>query len=278
VPDVFTPFLGEGVFHSSAFTTRIGACRPGPRPTIAVIGSGQNAAEILVHLHGAWPESRLVSVHRSIGFRQLDLGHFSNEIFHPEEVDYFFALSPAQRRAALADARYTNYGAVDEEVADVLYRKMYEDEVLGRPRIEMIKRAAVRGVAETAGGYRLTLEDVNTGRPRLVDADLIVLGTGFDEERVPALLSPLEDLLRLDADGLPAVSHDYRLVTDERCRVPLYLSGLTERSHGMSNATSFSMMALKAQRIAEALAAHALAGADTTEDHHDADHPVRPRR
>ena len=93
------------------------------------------------------------------------------------------------------------------------------------------------------------LEEVYRGDRREIDVDAIVLCTGFREQRFPALLEGLRPYLRLDEGGDLDVSRAYRVATDRRLRARIYLNGMTEWRHGISNATSFSMTALRAQEI-----------------------------
>ncbi|MBW6608194.1 lysine N(6)-hydroxylase/L-ornithine N(5)-oxygenase family protein, partial [Salmonella enterica subsp. enterica serovar Weltevreden] len=53
---------------------------------ICVLGSGQSAGETLLWLYDHFPNAQLTSVHRGLPFRLVDIGHFSNEVFFPEQV------------------------------------------------------------------------------------------------------------------------------------------------------------------------------------------------
>ena len=249
VPPLFEPLLGPAVFHSSAFLHGIRRFRPDEAPTFAVVGAGQNAGEIILYLANRFPESTIYSVARNSGFRTYDLGHFSNQVYFPEETDYFYGLSRAGREAVFENVRLTNYSSVDPDVSSALYLLTYEERLLGRERIHMLSRVQPVDAREEDGRYRLVLEEVYRGDRRELDADVIVLCTGFREQRLPALLDGLRPYLRLEESGDPVVSRAYRVATDSRLRAGIYLNGMTEWRHGISNATSFSMTALRAQEI-----------------------------
>src|SRR5205085_11839424 len=69
------------------------------------------------------------------------------------------------------------------------------------------------------------------------------------EPRVPRVLAGFEPLLRYDDDQKPRVSRRYRIEAVEECEVGIYLHGMTEWRHGIANATSFSLMAIRAGEI-----------------------------
>jgi L-ornithine N5-oxygenase len=253
IPDVFRPWLGPRVFHSHYFKRHVTALDPAGRPRVVVIGSGQNAIEIILFLADAFPQSPLFSVNRNHGFRTYDTGHFSNEVYFPKEVDYFFGLQPDARRHMFEEVRLTNYSSVDLDVSRALYLRCYEDHVQGTHRIRILKRVVVEAIERSGDAYRLCLRDRFTHIPHTLDADVIVLGTGFHEDHVPEYLAPLRPWLEFEEDGTLAVTRDYRVRTKAGFRPGLFMNGLSELTHGISDATSFSMMALKAQRIYEQL-------------------------
>ena len=192
---------------------------------------------------------------RNSGIRTYDLGHFSNQVYFPEETDYFYGLTREQREAVFEQVRLTNYSSVDMDVSAALYLRVYEERLLGRERLHMLSRVYVADVEPREGHYRLTLREVNLGDERTVDVDCVVLCTGFLEQRFPALLEPLLPHLRLD-EGELEVSRHYRVGAQPELAAGVYLTGITEWRHGISNATSFSMTALKAQEVLDDVQRH----------------------
>ncbi len=87
----------------------------------------------------------------------------------------------------------------------------------------------------------------------MLEVDAVVLGTGYEQYLIPPLLSGLQPWLKADLDGGLLIDRDYRVAMDEDCDVNLWVNGLSERSHGISDSQSFSLMALRAERIANAL-------------------------
>jgi L-ornithine N5-oxygenase len=108
-------------------------------------------------------------------------------------------------------------------------------------------------VEKTVDGYRVTLTDTFSRRSQVLEVDVIVLGTGYQQYLLPPLLSNLQPWLKTDLDGGLVIDREYRVVTQGPCDVNVWVNGLSERSHGISDSQSFSLMALRAERIASGL-------------------------
>lgn len=248
VPELFALHQGKNVFHSHDFLSRFTDI-PDDRPTtVAVVGSGESAIEIVLYLLANLPKAEIISLHRNSGFRLHDAGNFSNEIYFPEEVDYFYSLPKRARLALIDEARPTNYSAVDDDVGNALYRQIYEDRILNRCRVQMIKRSQVTDVRERSGRLRLEIKDVYLRSTDTVLADFVILCTGYIDQPIPPLLGDMEPYLMLDGDGHPSITRNYEVLAAEKVRAGLFINGFTEITHGISDAASFSMVAVKAAR------------------------------
>ncbi|MFC4076081.1 SidA/IucD/PvdA family monooxygenase [Salinithrix halophila] len=253
VPKIYRPYLGSQIFHSHQFLSRLKVLEVGDSPTFAVVGSGQNAIEVILSLIERFPQAEIYSINRNLGFRLVDMGHFSNEVFFPAFTDYFYQLPAASRKELFEKMKATNYSVVDFDVSQALYWKVYEDRVQGKERIHVTRCTQVADLDEREGRYSLTLEDLYTKSTHNITADAVILCTGFQEEKVPRVLKSMEPYLIKDEEGGLEITRDYQIQTRDLVRSRLFINGLTERTHGISDSTSFSMMALKAQRIYDKL-------------------------
>lgn len=270
VPDMFRPHLGDRVFHASQLLPRLEALRGEGRDPrrVVIVGAGQTAGEIALHLAALYPAAQVHSIVRHAGFRMYELGHFSNEVYFPDQTDYFYALTPDQRERALDQSRPTNYAAVDPDVSALLYKAVYDDQRKGRHRLHMHRRTEIVSVAPGGdGAIGLGTVQVHTGERGRVDADLVILCTGYREPVLPEALRPMTPYLRQDEAGRPSLTREFRAETTGDCEAGVYLDGITEWRHGIGTATSFSQMATRADTIhrdlrrrAGLLAGSALAG------------------
>ncbi len=256
IPPEYAPLQGAHVFHTSDFLPRIAALH-GTQPRFMVVGSGQSAGEALIELRKTFPRSMLYSVHRSIGFKLYDLGHFSNQVYSPPETDYYYNLPSSAKRTCFEDLRATNYSGLDMTGSSELYSMVYEDRVSGREFIKMLTRRKLVSIDGGNGCYRVVLEDIYTGATDSIEIDVVILATGYYLETFPALLSPLRQYIELDAEGVPLVERDFRVKTKNDCHAEIYVNGLCERSHGISDSQSFSLLAVRSETILKTIVASA---------------------
>lgn len=256
IPPVFAPHVGPRLFHSAQYLRHVAEFGRDDSLTFAVLGSGQSAGEVLLHLYDRFPNAQLWSVQRGLAFPLVDVGHFSNEVYFPDEVAYFHGLAPEARQRAVRDFHKTNYSAVDSDVSQALYWRAYEDKVLGTTRFRILSRKQPVAVAAQGQGFSITLKDVYNEAVETLAADVVVLCTGYAEAAFPPQLEALRTYIVTDDSGGPEVSFDYRVTTRPDFSPLIYINGNSERTHGASDSQSLSMLALKADRIWQSLLAH----------------------
>lgn len=232
---------------------------------VAVVGASQSAVEILLHLGDELPKAELVGISRRFGYRLKDTSPFTGEVYFPQFVETFFQADAQRKQQLRADLRATNYATADADVLDRLYRRIYMQRLAGAQRVSVWRSTDI--VAARCRGERVTLEvnrhDHNPS-PGERDFDLVVSATGFrdigpgtDQERIAPLFDGLRSTLALDEHGCMSVGHDYTVRRSSQGDWPLLIAnGLCESSHGMGDAGSFSLLALRARTIVENLNRH----------------------
>ncbi|KPC23664.1 Lysine N6-hydroxylase/L-ornithine N5-oxygenase family protein [Pseudomonas syringae pv. cilantro] len=263
IPEPFRALLGPRLFHTSQFLTRLQALGEQLPKRWLVLGSGQSASESVLELISRRSDIEVHSVHRSAGFKLTQLGQFPNRVFAPDHVDYFHSLEPLARQRFLDWSRSTNYAGIDPDESQKLFSLIYEDAIVGRKRLQTYAYSEITGIEHTGDGYRVTLTDTFSQRTQVLEVDVLVLGTGYQQYLVPPLLSGLQPWLKTATDGGLLIDRDYRVATEGECDVTVWVNGLSERSHGISDSQSFSLMALRAERIANALGQAVEPAADT---------------
>ncbi|WP_163028644.1 SidA/IucD/PvdA family monooxygenase, partial [Pseudomonas viridiflava] len=173
--------------------------------------------------------------------------------FTSDHVDSVHSLNHAARHRFLDWSRSTNYAGIDPDESQKLFSLIYEDAIAGRKRLQTYGYSVVSSIEQAENGYRVEVTDTFSQRTQLLEVDAVVLGTGYEQYLIPPLLSGLQPWLKADLDGGLLIDRDYRVAMDEDCDVNLWVNGLSERSHGISDSQSFSLMALRAERIANAL-------------------------
>ncbi|MCP2241850.1 lysine N(6)-hydroxylase/L-ornithine N(5)-oxygenase family protein [Lentzea aerocolonigenes] len=250
VPEVFAGLPADKVVHSSQYLDRIGAV-PKDRPLHAVVvGGAQSAAEMFYALHGDLPDSQVTMVVRSIGLQNYQTSKFINEAFFPSYVDEFYDTPPEVRAQILDEMRFANYAGLAPPFLDELYTMLYQQKMLGPQRSSVRSMTEVLNARQDGDEIVLDLHDRKTGKVDPVRCDLVVLGTGYDQ-RMPAMAREVAAKLGLDDI---AVSRQYRVDIGDAAWGALYLQGVNEKTHGMSDSL-ISVLAHRSQDIVNDLLA-----------------------
>ncbi|MEV6235400.1 SidA/IucD/PvdA family monooxygenase [Lentzea sp. NPDC051838] len=250
VPEIFADLPAEKVVHSSQYLNRIGDV-PNDRPLHAVVvGGAQSAAEMFYALHNDLPDSRVTMVVRSIGLQNYQTSKFINEAFFPSYVDEFYDTPEEVRAQILDEMRFANYAGLAPPFLDELYTMLYQQKALGPQRSSVRSMTEVLKARQDGDEIVLDLHDRKTGKVEPVRCDLVVLGTGYDQ-RMPAMARDLASQLGL---GDIAVSRQYRVDIGDAAWGALYLQGVNEKTHGMSDSL-ISVLAHRSQDIVNDLLA-----------------------
>jgi L-ornithine N5-oxygenase len=271
IPDRFGAHLGSRVFHLTEYLRRIGELSLSGAH-VAVIGASQSAVEILVDLMARDDDVRVTAIHRSFSFRLKDTSPFSDHVYFPEFVDYFYEASPASRAELERQLRPTNYSSVDGDVLKELYVRLYEERLEGRRRVSLRTNTVVDDVEARGEHVVLRTREVHRGDTDSIEVDAVVLATGFLDLGTGPGRQPHHPLLEhvmpafvTDQDGAIAVTRDYEVPSLREGAPLLYLNGLCEATHGLGDAGSLSLVSLRAERIAQSALARLASQAELRE-------------
>ncbi|HDJ1440177.1 SidA/IucD/PvdA family monooxygenase [Serratia rubidaea] len=262
IPAPFDTLRDSRVVHLNQYLPALAQAAEGNDALrVAVVGGSQSAVELLLHASSQHGVSRVAGFTRNFAFRQKDTSPFSDEVYFPEFVDTFYHASAENKARLRRELVHTNYSTADIDVLDQLYVRQYENRLLQRDTLQILTCHEIESCQPAAGGVRIESRHFVDGSTFSGEFDLVVLATGFldlgtDErqEPCPQLLKPLN---ALQEDGAPTltIGKDYRLENIAGGRLaPVYLNGLCESTHGMGDAGSFSLLAIRAQAIVESLA------------------------
>ncbi|MGB3441341.1 MAG: lysine N(6)-hydroxylase/L-ornithine N(5)-oxygenase family protein [Actinophytocola sp.] len=257
-----TPYLPDGVtmservWHNRDLLDRVELLRRStayPAPVrFAVVGAGQSAAEVTKYLHDTFPQAEVCGVFSRYGYSPSDDSPFANRVFDPAAVDHFYEASPEVKQLIMDYHANTNYSVVDTDLIEELYRRTYQEKVLGTQRLRLFNVSRVAETVETGDGVRATVESLTTHEKTVLDCDVIVYATGYRPNDPLGLLGDLSALCHRDDAGRPDVARDYRVHTDDELRAGLYLQGSTEHTHGISSSL-LSATAVRAGQILDSI-------------------------
>ena len=256
-PSIF-PEYHSRILHSSEYSNRIGKVLP-PRDkpyTIAVIGSGQSAAEVFNDLQSRYPKASTRLIFRDTAMRPSDDSPFVNEVFNPEAVSTFYDQPDDVRSRALKKNKATNYSVVRLELLEKIYEDQYMLSVqqpnknCWQHQIMSSKNVVEVVDLSDQGKIKLSLQGLDYPS-EMVDlvVDAVVLATGYQRN---AHLGMLEDceILNSSRDGDWKTSRNYSLKLDRSVvaeDVGLWLQGCNEQTHGLAD----SLLSILATRSGE---------------------------
>ncbi|MFI1185727.1 lysine N(6)-hydroxylase/L-ornithine N(5)-oxygenase family protein [Streptomyces californicus] len=244
----------DRIWHSSELLYRL-ADLDGREPRrFAVVGAGQSAAEVVAHVHSAFPGAEVTGVIPQYGYSPADDSPFANQVFDPDAVDDFYSSPPAVKDKFYAYHANTNYAVVDLELINDLYRRMYRESVRGRRRLKMLPMSRVTDAAETRDGVLVHITRAMADRAEELAVDVAVFATGYDPMDAAAALGPVAVLCKRTSSGTLRVARDHRVETEPRVRAGIYVQGGTEHTHGLS-ASLLSNISGRAWEITESIAA-----------------------
>lgn len=249
------PYLPDGVelrrriWHNHDLLHRIENLDEGAINRLVVVGAGQSAAEVTAFLHRRFPQAEVCAVFSRVGYSPSDDSPFANQVFDPGAVDEFFLASADVKQMIMGYHANTNYSVVDSQLIDDLYRRVYQERVLGIDRLRIFNVSCVREVVETETGVRATAESLTTGEKTVLDSDVLVYATGYRPADPMPLLGELGACCCRDEQGRLRIERDYRVLTKPRQSGGIYLQGGTEHTHGITS----SLLSNGAIRSAEIL-------------------------
>lgn len=264
IPPVFAEATGPRLFHATEYLFRMDELAGDGLKDVVVIGGSQSSCELVLDLARRFPQTRVHNLLRGFGYRLKDTSPFMEEVYFPEFVDYYYRAPNESKDDLDRQLRYTNYSSADEDVIKQLYVEIYEQRLDGDQRVFVEPNRNVETVDVDGGEVRLVVREVHTGEETLLRADAVVLATGFRDlgtgprhEPFPPLLGSIAHLFRSTDQGRLWVGPDYELAgVGERGVPPIHLNGLCESTHGMGDAGSFSLLALRSARIVASLQRH----------------------
>lgn len=241
---------GERVFHCRDFLGTVESRFPDKNAPyrFVVVGSGQSAAEIFQYLYTTYPRARVTATLRRYAYKPADESHFVNEIFNPDTVDFLYDL-PGDVRSRVIDDHYdTNYSAVDLGLIREIYSTLYERRVQGLNGVEVRNLLELIEVERGGDTVLARYRDLSSDRIETLEADGMVLATGYSRNPRPKLLEPLTPYLEVGSGDCWEVERDYRVRTVAGFRPKVFLQGLCESTHGLSD-TLLSVLPLRAGEI-----------------------------
>ncbi|QGW76933.1 SidA/IucD/PvdA family monooxygenase [Pseudomonas alkylphenolica] len=250
IPAAFAPFKADPrVFHHSQYLNSLEnlPCAKGQAMRIAIVGSGQSAAEAFIDLNDSYPSVKVDMILRASALKPADDSPFVNEVFAPDYTDLVFNQPLAERAKLIEEYHNTNYSVVDIDLLERIYGILYRQKVAHQFRHSVLCRRQIEAVVSISEGIELTLRDLATDVEQTHRYDAVILATGYERRSHRELLAPLQHHLK-DFE----VDRNYRALSTPDLNASVYLQGFCEASHGLSD-TLLSVLPVRAAEIGQSL-------------------------
>ncbi|RAX50396.1 alcaligin biosynthesis protein [Arthrobacter sp. AQ5-05] len=226
--------LGTGAaVHSSGYRPARAAIAAGSR--IAVVGSGQSAAEVFADLLGTLgPEQHLQWVTRSARFFPLEYTKLTLEMTSPEYIDHFHGL-PQGTRDTLSANQKGLYKGINADLVDEIHEMLYRRQVSGHVPVTLRAATSLQGIEHRDGALELRLRNQDDGGEFSAATDTLVLATGYAYHE-PDFLAGLGTHINRLPDGRLDVDRHYAISDDADVLVQnaeLHTHGFTAPDLGM---------------------------------------------
>ena len=252
IPSTAQSHLGPTVYHSNEFLMHDSRFAG---KQVAVIGGGQSGAEVVLYMlsmRESAPE-KVSWISRRLNFLPLDESSFTNEFFTPSYASYFFNLDLADRRRILSEQKLASDG-ISSSVLKQLYQKLYTLEFFDGKcdSFCLLPHRELTTLRPDQDGWNIHLENQALGNKEVVDADIVILCTGY-KATLPYYLEPLR------AEGmLPWGDHGFELYPDFSIKWDgpqgrqIYVQNRARHTHGIAD-PNLSLMAWRSATIINSL-------------------------
>jgi L-ornithine N5-oxygenase len=264
-PRIIAPFDQlpvNRVIHASRYLSGL-AELSGPIGSVAVIGGSQSAVEILLDITARYPDADIANYIRNFGYRQKDLSPQMEASIYPRYKKEHFDRNWDDRARFNNDIKYQNYSSADIDVLVELNKRNYISRMRrGSDLYRMFNNTEIVAAEYIDEKKLIEIKSRNiyTKEVSIDRFEHVILCTGYrdmgpgpDQEKIPDLLAHLADNFLFDEAGVVSVNFDYTLETKSKNSPLTILNGLCEGTHGVSDAGSFSLLALRSEVIADVL-------------------------
>ena len=238
------------VFHSHFFMDRRERDFPSTEDSkrFIVVGGAQSGCELFYYLMTKYPRADVTMTIRNFSVKPADDSDFTNEIFFPQWVDFTYDLPDEKRRAFVDNVRDVNYAVADKPLIHKIYEALYNQKVEGGDRARIRQFLNLKSVSESEAGVVAEFEDLVHGRTVTLEADILILCTGYVWRKEHPVLDELAPYFHRNSRGEYQVRRDYSIDSESAFGPKVYLQSYCEDTHGIKE-TVLSLSPVRAGDI-----------------------------
>ncbi len=201
-----------------------------------MIGGGQSGAEVVDYLLTMDDSIKnLIWVSKRINFHSLDDSCFANEFHSPTYLEYFYKLPNNADKFQLLKQQLMTSDGITESLANSIYNKIYNIKHVKNSSMSLTlipdhKLNMVETNVNSSSKYHLTLIDNQRNTNKVIDADVVILTTGYK----PYLPNCIQDILPYSVDKL-ILNFDYSVNTNRFGDCKIFIQNISKGVHGISD-------------------------------------------
>jgi len=207
----FIPKEDSRILHTSSYLYRKEELLAQGKK-IAVIGSGQSAAEVFYDLLQSRNEdTRLGWYSRPDRFFPMEYSKLTLELTSPDYVDYFYGRTESARKTILSKQQ-AQFKGINYDLINQIYDFIYDLNIDNAdPKLTIIPNSQLDRV-DNSNPDNLILEFTQLEQevPYEQEADYLVVGTGYRYHE-PGFLKNIQSRIKRDSGGLFAVNRNYSI-------------------------------------------------------------------
>lgn len=179
---------------------------------IAVIGSGQSAAEVFYDLLQNRNDKTVLGWYsRPDRFFPMEYSKLTLELTSPDYVDYFFNRTETARREILSKQQ-SQFKGINYDLINEIYDFIYDLNIDNAdPKLKIIPNSQLNRVDTSNPDFiNLKFTQLEQNLPYDQEADYVILGTGYRYNE-PSFLKNIQSRIKRDSAGLYDVNRNYSI-------------------------------------------------------------------
>ncbi|PWN71618.1 alcaligin biosynthesis protein [Chryseobacterium phosphatilyticum] len=179
---------------------------------IAVIGSGQSAAEVFYDLLQNRDETTELGWYsRPDRFFPMEYSKLTLELTSPDYVEYFYNRNETARKSILSKQQ-AQFKGINYDLINDIYDFIYDLNIDNAdPKLTIIPNSQLDSVNnDNPGSLHLDFTQLEQEVPYEQEADYVILGTGYRYHE-PSFLKNIQSRIKRDSNGLFSVNRNYSI-------------------------------------------------------------------
>ncbi len=232
IPCCAKPFISSSFFHAkSRFLKELNA----RDKNVVIVGGGQTGIEVFRNaLKNKWGCAKSITLISSRpNLEPLDESAFVNEYFSPNYAHEFFTVNKYLKKNIVNYQKLTSDGNTPTYLQALYNELYYAQNVESLPaKFKIFPYRRLESVRCSGGFYELSLHNGFTQRGEQINADIVILCTGF-ENNIPICIDRIKHLFQFDGNNGFSINQDFSVQWDGHVNNRIFVQNFSRYEHGI---------------------------------------------